>query len=104
MRAKREVVVRFVGGGPHKEDELGFTTLDFPPIEVEGGCYVYESFEDVDGESGEAIYRWEPTSYECPACHTPLIGPSEVCNGALGERDHPTGVKAVVAKPGGNDQ
>jgi len=34
-------------------------------------------------------------SYECPVCHRPLFSPSEVCNGAFTEREHPTGVKAV---------
>jgi len=38
-------------------------------------------------------------SFECPVCHGPLMGSSEVCNGSFTERDHPSGVKAVVAKP-----
>lgn len=37
--------------------------------------------------------------YECPFCHRPLGGASEVCNGTFTERDHPIGVQAVKSVP-----
>lgn len=42
--------------------------------------------------------------YECPVCHRPLMGPSEVCNGSFTERDHPTGVQAVPVEKGPSNE
>lgn len=34
--------------------------------------------------------------FECPVCKRPMMGPEEACNGNFTERDHPSGVCAVL--------